>query len=136
VRRFALSFLVLACLVPVAAAGGAAPRVQANLKDCHSSQRFAVFEGVMRGKATMRMEMRFDIQRAEPGGAFERVKAEGLSVWNRAAAGVVRYTYRKRIDSMTGPATYRAHVRFRWRGSSGKVVRRADALTPECEQPA
>ena len=68
--------------------------MEAKLRDCHphpdQAKRYALFEGLMRGKSTVRMEMRFDLQRAEPGGAFARVSYRGLSAWTRAEAGVVR----------------------------------------------
>lgn len=138
-RRIAVIALTCAFLLPAAAAGRAAPAVEANLRDCHphpeQAKRYAVFEGLMRGKRTVRMEIRFDLQRADPGGAFARVSAPGLSVWTRAEQGVVRYRYRKRVENLPAPASYRAHVLFRWRNRAGKVVRHEDGITPACEQP-
>ena len=138
--RYVALFALVVALVPATAAGGAAAPVEANLRSCHphaeQAKRYAVFEGVMKGKRTMRMEIRFDLQRADPGTDFRVVSAPGLSVWSRAAAGVVRYRYRKRVENLPAPAFYRAHVLFRWRDAAGKVVRHSDALTPACEQPA
>ncbi|MFL5859068.1 MAG: hypothetical protein ACJ77L_20360, partial [Solirubrobacteraceae bacterium] len=106
---------------------------------CHphanQAKRFAIFEGEMKGKATTRMEIRFDLLRADPGGEFERVDAPGLAIWNRAEKGVVDYRYRKRVENLPAPASYRALVRFRWRKSGGGVLRREHALTEVCEQP-
>jgi hypothetical protein len=138
VRRFALIALIPSVLaVPAQAAD--AP-VHARLIQCHphaeQAKRFAVFEGEMRGERTVRMEIRFDLLRADPGGPFQRVAAPGLGVWNRAEAGVVRYRYRKRVENLPAPAEYRAVVLYRWRAAGGKLLRHARKLTPVCEQPA
>jgi hypothetical protein len=138
VRRALL--IAAACAAVVALPAQAAPApVSARLIRCHpqadQAKRFAIFEGEMRGARDVRMEIRFDLQRADPGGSFQLVDAPGLEVWNRAAAGVVDYRYRKRVENLPAPADYRALVRYRWRGPRGKIVGRKRALTPVCEQP-
>jgi hypothetical protein len=136
VRRVA--FIALVCAALAVPARAAAP-VAARLIKCHphanQAKRFAIFEGEMRGERTLRMEIRFDLLRADPGGDFKRVAAPGLRVWNRAEAGVVRYRYRKRVENLPAPASYRALVIYRWRAANGKVLRHNRALTPVCEQP-
>jgi hypothetical protein len=138
VRRAAFIALVFAVLAVSAQAAGAP--VHARLVQCHphaeQAKRFAIFEGEMLGERTVRMEIRFDLLRADAGGPFQRVAAPGLGVWNRAEAGVVRYRYRKRVENLPAPAQYRALVHYRWRAGGGKVVRHTRKLTPICEQPA
>jgi hypothetical protein len=127
-----------AALFALPAQAAQAP-VSARLIRCHphldQAKRFAIFEGEMHGARDVRMEIRFDLQRADLGGRFELVAAPGLEVWNRAEAGVVDYRYRKRVENLPAPANYRALVRYRWRRPGGKVVRHKWALTPVCEQP-
>jgi hypothetical protein len=136
VRRVA--FIVLACAFYAVPAQAADAPVAARLITCHphanQAKRFAIFEGEMQGERAVRMEIRFDLLRADPGGEFQRVAAPGLRVWSRAEAGVVRYRYRKRVENLPAPASYRALVLYRWRDAAGKVVRHTRALTPVCEQ--
>ncbi|MFL5849896.1 MAG: hypothetical protein ACJ76R_13260 [Solirubrobacteraceae bacterium] len=137
-RRLAL--IVAASLASLAVPAQAAESPEAaRLIRCHphlsQAKRFAIFEGEMTGSTMTRMEIRFDLLRADPGGEFLRVEAPGLGVWNRAEAGVVDYRYRKRVENLPAPASYRALVRFRWRKPGGGVVRRGHALTEVCEQP-
>jgi len=138
VRRVALIAAACAAVFALPAEAAQAP-VSARLIRCHphtdQAKRFAIFEGEMRGARNVRMEIRFDLQRADPGGSFQLVDAPGLEVWNRAEAGVVDYRYRKRVENLPAPADYRALVRYRWRARGGKIVGRKQALTPVCEQP-
>jgi hypothetical protein len=139
VRRALAAAAAFAAFLAVPAEAAQAP-VSARLVRCHTqadqAQRFAIFEGEMHGAVNVRLEIRFDLESATPGGAFERVDAPGLAVWNRAAAGVVDYRYRKRVENLPAPAEYRALVRYRWRRPGGKTVRYERARTPVCEQPA
>jgi hypothetical protein len=139
VRRALFIAALCAALLAVPAQGAQAP-VAARLIRCHphpdQAKRFAIFEGEMHGATNVRMEIRFDLQEAQPGGAFTTVEAPGLSVWNRAAEGVQDYRYRKRVENLPAPASYRALVRYRWRLSGGHVLRRSKAMTPVCDQPA
>jgi hypothetical protein len=138
VRRVVLIAAAGAALFALPAQAAQAP-VSARLIRCHphadQAKRFAIFEGEMHGARDVRMEIRFDLQRADPGGSFRLVAAPGLEVWNRAEAGVVDYRYRKRVENLPAPAEYRALVRYRWRRAGGEIVGRKHALTPVCEQP-
>ncbi|HEX3318674.1 MAG TPA: hypothetical protein VHR88_11680 [Solirubrobacteraceae bacterium] len=131
--------VVCAFVLAVPAQAAQAP-VTARLIRCHphadQAKRFAIFEGEMHGSQSVRMEIRFDLQEAQPGGTFAPVEAPGLSIWNRAAQGVQEYRYRKRVENLPAPADYRALVRYRWRLAGGHVLRRSRALTPVCQQPA
>jgi hypothetical protein len=127
-----------AAFIAVPASAAEAP-VSARLIGCHphpnQAKRFAIFEGEMHGPRDVRMEIRFDLQRADQGGAYSTVYAPGLEVWNRAAAGVVDYRFHKRVENLPAPARYRALVRYRWRRPGGAILRRLRAMTPVCEQP-
>jgi hypothetical protein len=138
VRRLALVIAAAAAATLAVPAQAAEKAVAARLIRCHphanQAKRFAIFEGEMHGATNVRMEIRFDLQKADPGGDFVNVDAPGLRIWNRAEAGVGDYRYRKRVENLPAPANYRALVRFRWRRSGGKIVRHTKALTPVCEQ--
>jgi hypothetical protein len=138
VRRALVIVAACAATFAIPAQAADAP-VAARLIRCHQhpdqAKRFAIFEGEMHGSRTVRMEIRFDLQRAEEGGAYSTVYAPGLEVWNRAAAHVVDYRFRKRVENLPAPARYRALVRYRWRRPGGAILRRLRALTPVCEQP-
>ena len=88
----------------------------------------------MHGATNVRMEIRFDLLKANPGGSFPARRRPRLAVWNRAEAGVGDYRYRKRVENLPAPADYRALVRYRWRrpGARSCVT---EGLTPVCEQP-
>src|ERR1700755_198141 len=113
VRRALLIAAVASALLALPAQAAQAP-VAARLIRCHphpnQAKRFAIFEGEMHGNRSVRMEIRFDLQSAGPGGAFAVVDAPGLGIWNRAEPGVVDYRYRKRVENLPAPANYRAMV--------------------------
>ena len=138
VRRALVTAAAFAALFALPASAAQAP-VAARLIRCHphpnQAKRFAIFEGEMHGATNVRMEIRFDLLKADPGGSFQPVDAPGLAIWNRAEAGVGDYRYRKRVENLPAPADYRALVRYRWRRPGGKIVRHLRALTPVCEQP-
>ena len=137
-RRALVTAAAFAALFALPASAAQAP-VAARLIRCHphpnQAKRFAIFEGEMHGATNVRLEIRFDLLKADPGGRFQAVDAPGLAVWNRAEAGVGDYRYRKRVENLPAPADYRALVRYRWRRPGGKIVRHLRALTPVCEQP-
>ena len=129
----------LAALFALPASAAQAP-VAARLIRCHphpnQAKRFAIFEGEMHGATNVRMEIRFDLLKADPGGSFQPVDAPGLAVWNRAEAGVGDYRYRKRVENLPAPADYRAAGALSAgaaRGARSCVTQQA--LTPVCEQP-
>jgi hypothetical protein len=120
----------------------AAPLSSATLEQCVTSvveaERSATFAGEMTAiPGTARMAMRIQVQEALPGEAlFHTVTAPGLGVWRDADPKVKIYKYLKQVTNLSSPATYRALVRFRWVGAKGHVIKRAERITPHCEQPA
>jgi hypothetical protein len=144
-RALLLSVLTaLAVTASPAAAQGPQPQpppLRALLESCTTSalpvQRVASFVASMPAHArAMRMHIRFDLERRRPGERFwRRVRASGFGVWERSAANVAGFVFRKRVNGLPVPASYRALVRFRWIGRDGTAVRRARARTAACVQP-
>jgi hypothetical protein len=151
-RAFALS-LAWACwlvlLVPAALAAGTRERgkqgtVQvdaATLEQCVTSvaqgERSATFAAEMTAlPGAPRMAMRIEVQERLPGQTlFHRVTAPGLGAWRAADPKVKIYKYLKQVTNLSAPAEYRAFVHFRWETATEHVVRRAQRVTPHCDQP-
>jgi CARDB len=138
--------LILIAVAGVALLGTVAPAAaalpyKASLSGCspalEQSARAVVFQGDMRRvRAGDRLEIRFDLLVRSPDLGWERLHYEGLGIWNRAEAGVARYTYTKRVENLAAPASYRAIVTFRWRdGATNRAHRREVRRTPVCRQP-
>jgi hypothetical protein len=83
-----------------------------------------------------RMRIRFDLERRRPAERrWRHIRAPGFGTWERSDPNVAGFVFRKRVNGLPMPASYRAHVRFRWIAAGGSVVRRAQAHTPACVQP-
>lgn len=116
--------------------------VSATLDQCVTSEeqdeRSATFAGEMTAVAgTAKMEMRIDVLERTPEETLYRtVSAPGLGVWRSSAPGVKVYKYLKQVTNLTGPAFYRAAVRFRWLNAKGRLIASTELHTRRCEQPA
>jgi hypothetical protein len=142
----ACSLAALCAASPGAAAGQSdakpLPPSSATLEQCVTSvvqvERSATFAGEMIAvPGTAHMAMRIEVQERMPGeGAFHTVLAPGLGVWRGSDPKVRIYMYLKQVTNLSSPAVYRALVRFRWEGAKGHVIRRAEHITPRCDQPA
>jgi hypothetical protein len=116
--------------------------VSATLEQCLTSEeqdeRSATFAGEMTAIAgTAKMEMRIDVlERTPEEGLYRTVSAPGLGVWRSSAPGVKIYKYLKQVTNLTGPAFYRAAVRFRWLNAKGRLIATTELHTRRCEQPA
>src|SRR5438874_7459721 len=138
--------LALCAAAPGAAPGqsGAGPALPstATLEQCVTSveqlERSATFAGEMSAiPGTLRMAIRIDVQERVPGRAgFHTVTAPGLGVWRMSDPKVKIYKYLKQVTNLSAPAVYRALVRFRWESARGHMLRRAEHVTPRCEEPA
>lgn len=157
--------LAFACLAPLLALGALAPlaaavaaplhggvlfgamtqsklTVSATLDQCLTSEeqdeRSATFAGEMTAIAgAAKMEMRIDVlERTPEEGLYRTVSAPGLGVWRSSAPGVKVYKYLKQVTNLTGPAFYRAAVRFRWLNAKGRLIASTELHTRRCEQPA
>jgi hypothetical protein len=128
---------------PTAGSGLSTPgATAATLEQCVTSvvqtERSATFTGEMTAiGGTSKMSMRIDVQErtAEESG-YHVLSAPGLGVWRSADPKVKVYKYLKQVTNLSAAASYRALVRFRWIGAKGRVIRRAERLTPRCLQPA
>ena len=144
--------LIALLLVAATAATGSAlaqdppqtapPALAATLETCTTSalpaQRVAEFVGSMPATATeTRMRMRFDLERLRSRDAqWRRLRGvEGFGGWETSSPGRAGFVFRKRLDGLLVPASYRAVVRFRWEDAAGRLVRRARLRTPACAQP-
>jgi CARDB protein len=142
VRRVA-PLIVLAALALPAAGQAQAPALRARLSACQSgpaaTERTATFVGSMPAVAgTKRMWMRFELfVRIPPATAFSAVKAPKLGVWQKSVPGRASsgFVFTQRVQGLTAPASFRAQVRFRWYGKSGRLLRSATRTSAICKQP-
>jgi hypothetical protein len=137
-----LIVVLAACACPAyAAAATVAPPLKASLESCLTSplpvERVATFVGSMPALARAeRMQIRFDLERRRPGERRWRpIQAPGFGTWERSEPNVAGFVFRKRVNGLWVPASYRSRVRFRWIGADGRIVRRARARTAACVQP-
>jgi hypothetical protein len=132
-RRIALTIVFFAAL---AAPAQAAP-AKVALTDCVPKERVAEFEarmGEVDGAA--RLKMRFTLQVRKQGRkAYHRVAAPGFRSWTTAAPGTTSWVYSRRVESLLGPARYRALVRFQWLDADGETIARAKRYSRACRQP-
>lgn len=123
-------------------AGGPKPPASTTLEQCLTqgpqAERSATFVGEMSAiPGSVRLEMRIEVLERLPNEVgFHTVTAPGLGVWRASAAGVRIYRYLKQVTDLSGPAVYRASVRFRWVNAKSRTIRSLELLTPRCDQPA
>jgi hypothetical protein len=117
------------------------PPLGALLETCLTSslpiERAATFVGSMPAAAgATRMRIRFDLERRRPAERrWRQIRAPGFGTWERSDPNVAGFVFRRRVNGLPVPASYRARVRFRWIAADGSIVRRAQARTPACVQP-
>jgi hypothetical protein len=146
-RTLPLSLTLLALAAPGAVADDTPPDLDrpslaATLESCSPSalpaERIAVFSGSMPAvDSSARMSMRFDLERLRPGERlWRRVSgAPGFGVWERSLRHRAGFVFRKRVDGLQAPASYRVRVRFRWESANGEIVRRRQRRSALCQQP-
>jgi hypothetical protein len=144
-RRLAapLALAALAAAAPAAHAQGAAPPrppLAARLVQCttgpDATDRSATFSASMPLIAhAQRMWMRFDLFERSAGGRWSRVAVPKWGQWERSDAGPPGFIFTKRVEGLSGPASYRAAVRFRWYSSHGRLLREVRRVTGACRQP-
>jgi hypothetical protein len=134
VVRILLCTAASLCAAPVAAGAAGLPAA-AKLVSCSVEDRTAVFDGdVRQARGSSRVQVRLTLQ-ARTVGRWAKVKAPGFGTWNTSATGVRRYVYTKRVQALLGPAAYRVKIDFRWLSGSGRVIERAQKLSPVCRMP-
>jgi hypothetical protein len=133
-RRIAL---LIGCFLALAAPAQAADDASVELTECTPRERAAEFEARMAAvDGATRMKMRFTLQVRKPGKrAFKRVAAPGFNTWTTADPGTSRYVFTRRVESLIGPASYRAMVRFQWVTARGAKVASDRAYSRACRQP-
>jgi hypothetical protein len=132
-RRIALSIVLFGAL---AAPAQAAP-AKVVLTDCVRADRAAEFEARMGAvDDAARLKMRFTLQVRKNGQkSFHKVPAPGFRSWTTAEPGKTSWVYSRRVESLLGPARYRAQVRFQWLDENGTVIARAKRSSRSCFQP-
>ena len=141
-----ISLALLAFAAPAAVAQAPPsldrPPLSAALDSCTPSvlpaERVAVFSGSMPAlDSSDRMSMRFDLERLRPGERrWRRVPgAPAFGLWERSLPNRAGFVFRKRVDGLQVPASYRVVVRFRWESANGQIVRRRQRRTGACQQP-
>jgi hypothetical protein len=115
----------------------ASAAVEQCLTQGPQTERSATFVGEMDAiPGSVHLQMRIDVfERLPQETGFHAVIAPGLGVWRSSAAGVKTYRYLKQVTDLTGPAVYRAAVRFRWVNAKNHTIRALEVLTRRCEQP-
>jgi hypothetical protein len=142
-RLLLLTLVAFAASAPCgkADASQTPPPLGATLASCNASplplERVVTFVGSMPAMTRAnRMRIRFDLERRRPAERrWRRIQAPGFGTWERSAPNVAGFVFRKRVNGLWVPASYRARVRFRWIAADGTIVRRAQDRTPVCVQP-
>jgi hypothetical protein len=132
--RTGLIAALLVLLLPASALAAAPASV--SLTACVPEERKASFEARMEQiPGAERMKLRFWLEGRRPRRAWRRVAAPELAGWRTANPETTRFISERNVNKLTGPAHYRALVRFRWLDEDGRVVARARARSRACWQP-
>src|SRR5262249_55585747 len=102
------------------------------------ADRVAAFTGSMPSIAgSRRTWMRFDVlARTGTAKGYVPLKVPGLGVWQKSAPGhPAGFVFTQRLQARATPGSYKAVIRFRWYGKTGKLLRSASRQTPLCKQP-
>ncbi|MGI8623550.1 MAG: CARDB domain-containing protein [Solirubrobacteraceae bacterium] len=129
--------LLLVLAAPARAGAGSAGHPAGRLTLCDVAAHAATFQGDMRRfRRVTLLQMRFTLQvRDGSHPRWSHVEAPTFDSWLSSAAGKSRYVYDKSVANMPVGATYRAVVRFRWRGADGTILSHAKRTTRACRQP-
>jgi CARDB len=121
--------------VPLMILAAALPAAPATVKvaDCSVDDNSAAFYARMRAVPEAdRMWLRFTIEEKH-GGAYEPLRARGLSSWHKSKSGVAAFGYRQTVRGLQPGGAYRARVSFRWY-SDGELVERTRRTSRSCRQ--
>jgi hypothetical protein len=133
----AVPLMILAAALPAAPApakvAGAAPAT-VKVADCSVADSSAAFYARMRTVPEAdRMWLRFTIEERH-GGAYEPLRARGLSSWHKSKPGVAAFGYRQTIRGLQPGGVYRAKVSFRWYSATGELLERTRRTSRACRQ--
>ncbi len=125
---------------PVGAASAKSGAASGTLRKCaiahDATGGAAVFVGAMAQVPNgVLMQMRFELLRGQGTDGWQRVALPTWSGWLSSTAHRPAFVYNKRVEGLTGPASYRARISFRWLGAKGKVLRHVQRITPACAEP-
>jgi hypothetical protein len=122
--------------VPLMILAAALPAAPASVKvaDCSAEESAAVFYARMRTVPDAdRMWLRFTIEEKH-GGAYEPLRARGLSSWYKSKPGVAAFGYRQTVRGLQPGGAYRARVSFRWYSATGELLARTRRTSRACRQ--
>jgi hypothetical protein len=122
--------------VPLMLLAAALPAAPASVKvaDCSVEESSAAFYARMRTVPDAdRMWLRFTIVEKH-GGAYEPLRARGLSSWHKSKPGVAAFGYRQTIRGLQPGGVYRAKVSFRWYSATGELLERTRKTSRACRQ--
>jgi CARDB len=122
--------------VPLMILAAAVPGAPASVKvaDCSVEDSSAAFYARMRAVPEAdRMWLRFTIEEKH-GGAYEPLRARGLSSWHKSKPGVGAFGYRQTVRGLHPGGVYRARVSFRWYTADGELVERVRRTSRGCRQ--
>jgi CARDB len=122
--------------VPLMLLAAALPAAPASVKvaDCSADESSAAFYARMRTVPDAdRMWLRFTIEEKH-GGAYERLRARGLSSWHKSKPGVAAFGYRQTVRGLQPGGAYRAKVSFRWYSATGELLERTRKTSRACRQ--
>jgi CARDB len=123
----AVPLMILAAALP-------APPASVKLADCSVEDSSAAFYARMRPvPETDRMWMRFTVEERH-NGAYEPLRARGLSRWHKSNPGVSAFGYRQTVRGLQPGGAYRARVSFRWYSATGELVERTRRTSRVCRQ--
>ena len=133
----AVPLMILAAALPAAPASAqAAGPAPASVKvaDCSVEDSSAAFYARMRTVPEAdRMWLRFTVEEKH-GGAYEPLRARGLSGWHKSKPGVAAFGYRQTIRGLQPGGVYRAKVSFRWYSTTGELLERDRRTSRACRQ--
>jgi hypothetical protein len=119
------------------APSGASATLEQCLTSVVQGERSATFMGEMTAvSGTVRMAMRIDLQERLPDASEYQALGAGQGAWRWSSPRVKVYKYLRQVINLSAPDDYRALVRYRWIGANGRVIRRAERVTPTCSQPS
>ena len=122
--------------VPLMILAAALPAAPASVKvaDCSVEESSAAFYARMHTVPDAdRMWLRFTIEERR-GGAYEPLRARGLSSWHKSKPGVAAFGYRQTVRGLQPGGAYRARVSFRWYSATGELLERTRKTSRACRQ--
>jgi CARDB len=126
--------MILAAALPAPAEVAGPALASVRVADCSVEDSSADFYARMRTVPDAdRMWLRFTIEERH-GGAYEPLRARGLSSWHKSNPGVAAFGYRQTVRGLQPGGVYRARVSFRWYSTTGELLERTRRTSRACRQ--